>query len=222
VRKALCAVGIGPHAELLALSAQTFRVYADQHGYALELREHSLAPDRPPSWSKVVLVRTLLETYDVVLCVDADAAIVDPSHDVVDDMRDDALIALVAHEYDGQRIPNCGVWALRRDRRTLRFLDRVWQRTQYVDHKWWENAAVLDLLGYQLEPTVKLVRPRRMLRRVQFLDQAWNSIAMHESPHPWVKHYPGESQEHRLAHLRRDLGSLRARQGEEAGPATAG
>jgi hypothetical protein len=221
VRKVLCAVGTGPHAELLELSSQTFHAYAQRHHYDVELRHHLLAADRPPSWSKVVLVRSLLESHDLVFCLDADSAIVDPSRDVVDDMRDDALIALVAHEYDGQRIPNCGVWALRRDRRTLRFLDRVWRQTQYVDHKWWENAAVLELLGYELEPAVKLVRPRRMLRNVQFLDQAWNSIAMHESPHPRIRHYPGETQEHRLAHLRADVAALQARTSDQAGPATA-
>jgi hypothetical protein len=221
MRKVICAVGIGPHAELLALSSRTFRTYAGLHGYDVELCDDSLAPDRPPSWSKVVLVRSLLESYDLVFCIDADAVIVDPTHDVADDLRDDALIGLVAHEYDGQRIPNCGVWALRGDRRTRRFLDRVWRQKQYVDHKWWENAAVLELLGYELEPTVRLARPRRMLRRVQFLDQAWNSITMHESPHPWVRHYPGESQGHRLAHLQADLARMEGRTAGEAGPATA-
>lgn len=222
MRKVICAVGAGPHSELLALSSRTFRIYADRHGYDVELREELLAPDRPASWSKVLLVQELLESYDVVFCIDADAAIVDPSRDIVDDLRDDALIGLVAHEYDGQRIPNCGVWVLRRDRRTRRFLQRVWRQTQYLDHKWWENAAVLDLLGYRLEPSVELVRRRRMLDRVQFLDQAWNSIAMHESPHPWVRHYPGESQEHRLAHLRADVAALERGAPEEPGSATAG
>lgn len=222
MRKVLCAVGAGPHSELLALSSRTFRIYADRHGYDVELREELLAPDRPASWSKVLLVQELLESYDVVFCIDADAAIVDPSRDIVDDLRDDALIGLVAHEYDGQRIPNCGVWVLRRDRRTRRFLQRVWRQTQYLDHKWWENAAVLELLGYRLEPSVELVRRRRMLDRVQFLDQAWNSIAMHESPHPWVRHYPGESQEHRLAHLRADIAALERSAPEAPGSATAG
>jgi hypothetical protein len=222
VRKVLCAVGTGPHAELLALSSRTFHAYADRHGYDVELRHELLAPDRPASWSKVLLVQELLRSHDVVFCIDADAAIVDPSHDIVDDLRDDALIGLVAHEYDGQRIPNCGVWVLRRDRKTSRFLAKVWRQTQYLHHKWWENAAVLELLGYRLEPTVELVKPRRMLGRVQFLDQAWNSIAMHESPHPWVRHYPGETQEHRLAHLRADVAALEGRTAGGSGSATAG
>lgn len=222
MRKVLCSIGAGPHAELLALSGRTFHAYAERHGYDVDLRDQLLAPERPASWSKVLLVQELLRSYDIVFCIDADAAIIDPSRDIVDDLRDDALIGLVAHEYDGQRIPNCGVWVLRRNRTTSRFLAKVWRQKQYLDHKWWENAAVLDLLGYRLEPTVELVRPRRMLSRVQFLDRAWNSISMDESPHPWVRHYPGESQEHRLAHLRADVAAFEGRAVGEPGSATAG
>ena len=86
----------------------------------------------------------------------------------------------------------------------------MWDRSEYVQHKWWENAAVLDVLGYELEPTVRLVRTPRIMRRVQFLDVAWNSIVEDAAEHPRVRHYPGRSQEYRLEHLRADLETFRA------------
>ena len=79
-----------------------------------------------------------------------------------------------------------------------------------MQHDWWENAAVLDVLGYELEPTVRLVRTPRIMRRVQFLDVAWNSIVEDAAEHPRIKHYPARSQEHRLEHLRADLETFRA------------
>jgi hypothetical protein len=217
VRKVVCSIGAGAHAELLALSGETFRIYADRHGYDVDLRTELLVEDRPASWSKVPLVRGLLERYDLVFWIDADAAIVDASRDVADEIGRRTRFAVVAHEYEGQRIPNLGVMVLRRSRATFRFLDAVWARTEFVDHVWWENAAALAELGYTVpaDPTVagaepvRLVRPSPFHRRVQFLDPAWNSVLVHEADTPRVRHYPGRSQEYRLEHLRADLDALR-------------
>jgi hypothetical protein len=209
-RKVLCSIGAGRHEELLAVSGETFRAYAAAHGYDLELRTELLAPERPASWSKVALVRELITTYDVVFWVDADAAIVDVSRDVLDDIPDAKLLALVRHRYDSLDVPNCGVMVLRSGRRTRRFLDRVWASTQYVDHEWWENAAVLSLMGFQLEPC-RLVRPTRLYARTHFLGREWNSMWVDEAEQPRINHYPGFEQEYRLERLRADLETLRSR-----------
>ena len=68
---------------------------------------------------------------------------------------------------------------------------------------------MLRLLGYELEPKVRLVAPTRMNKRVQFLDAGWNSVLVDPAPHPRVNHYPGRSQEYRLEHLRADVVTLR-------------
>ena len=210
MRKLLCSLGVGPSAELLALSGETFRTYAERHGYELALHDSVVATERPPAWSKVQILRAALEEYDVVLWIDADAAIVDASTDILDGLHRRSVLGLVAHRYDGQQIPNSGVMVLRRSRAARRFLADVWNESAYVDHKWWENAAFLHVLGYELEPTVRLLRPARIMRRVQFLDVAWNSIAEDTSERARVRHYPGRSQQYRLEHLRADLAALRA------------
>ena len=79
MRKLLCSLGVGPSAELLALSGETFRMYAARHGYELALHDSVVETERPPAWSKVQILRDALEHYDVVLWIDADAAIVDVS-----------------------------------------------------------------------------------------------------------------------------------------------
>jgi hypothetical protein len=210
MRKVLCSIGAGAHAELLALSGETFRIFADRHGYDLDLRSEVLAPERPPAWSKIRLIGEALDRYDLVVWVDADAAIVDPTLDVADELGRRDLMGLVAHEYDGQVVPNCGVWVVRRHRRVRELLDAVWAHDELVEHKWWENAALLLELGYTIEPDVRPVRRSRMRTRTRYLDRAWNSIAVDAQPHPRVNHYPGRSQEHRLEHLARDLATARA------------
>ncbi len=213
MRKALCSLGTGPHSELLDVSAETFRIFADRHGYELVLHHELPAPDRHPAWSKVRVILDALDRYDLVFWVDADAAIVDASRDVADELASHSLLGLVAHEYEGQQIPNCGVMVVRRDRRTRRLFEAIWEQTDLLDHKWWENAAMLRLLGYELEPKVRLVAPTRMFKRVQFLEAGWNSVLVDPAPHPRVNHYPGRSQEYRLEHLRADVATLREQLG---------
>lgn len=214
MRKALCSLGAGPHAELLDVSSETFRLYADRYGYELVLHHDVLEPTRHPAWSKVCVILDALSRYDLVFWVDADAAIVDASRDVADELAPRSLLGLVAHDYEGQQIPNCGVMVVRNDRRTRRLFEEIWEQTDLLDHKWWENAAMLRLLGYELEPTVRLVAPTRMNKRVQFLDAGWNSVLVDPAPHPRVNHYPGRSQDYRLEHLRADVVTLREQLGD--------
>ncbi len=210
MRKVLCSIGSGPHQELLEVASETYRVFADRHGYDLELRTELLVPERPPSWSKVVLLRQLLDEYDFAFWIDADAAIVDVSVDVADEVERGRFLYVVAHEYDDQVVPNLGVIGMKAGRRARKFLDLLWNDTRYIDHKWWENAAALRLLGYDFEPVVH-EQTTSWFRRTKFIPKAWNSIAADEADHPRINHYPGRSHEFRLENLRADAAHLRSR-----------
>jgi hypothetical protein len=210
LRKVLCSIGAGPHQALLELSGETFSIFAARHGYELDLRREVLVADRAPAWSKIALLRECLDHCDLVLWVDADAAIVDPTIDIADELARGDVMAMVAHEYDGMSVPNAGVWVLRNRRSVRRLLDRIWNRVEYLDHDWWENAALLRELGYTVEPTVELVRPTRIWGHTRFVDRSWNSISVDAASHPRINHYPGHSQEHRILGLTRDLATARA------------
>ncbi len=210
VRKVLCSIGAGSFGEILDVSGETFEIYARRHGYDLDLRRELIDPSRPASWNKIPLFLELLKTYDLVLWIDADAAIVDPTDDIADALEDRDAMALVAHEYDGQIVPNCGLWVLRRDRAVRRILEKVWTHTEYLHHEWWENAALLVELGYRIEPRVEIARRSRMRQRVRFLDRSWNSIGLDPAANPRINHYPGRSREHRLAQLTADVQLARA------------
>src|SRR6476469_7149808 len=85
-RKVLCTIATGPHAELFALSGPSFAIYADRHGYDLAVRQELTDPDRAPSWNKLPFFLDLFEDYDLVVWVDADAAIVDSRFDIADEL----------------------------------------------------------------------------------------------------------------------------------------
>jgi hypothetical protein len=134
----------------------------------------------------------------MMIWIDADTVLVDDRHDLSllpIRARPLALVAPHDHEQnDGQALANMGVTAVRSCQFTRRLFDRLWGMTRYVDHKWWENAALLDLLDFDLscEPMARSKR-NRIGHRIRWLDIAWNSIYLHPSPSPIIKHYPGAS-----------------------------
>ena len=51
--------------------------------------------------------------------------------------------------------------------------------TKYISHPWWENAAVLDLLGYRFELTGNVADntlEEQILEKVDWLPLEWNSL----------------------------------------------
>ena len=108
--KALCSIGSGPHEALLEVSRPTFAAYAERHGY--ELLTSTVADRRrPPAWAKVPMLREAVESFELVLWIDADAVIVDGGRDVADELEAGSELALVRH--GEPQIPNTGVLLLR-------------------------------------------------------------------------------------------------------------
>jgi hypothetical protein len=204
-QKAIATIGTGSHRRLQSLAARSFRPFAERHGYDLHLHTAVLDPERPPPWSKIPILRDLLQRYEQVLWIDSDAVIVDPR----EDLPFPPLMGLVEHETKEGRVPNTGVWAIRAGDEAQQFLDEVWAQEDLVFHKWWENAAVCRLLGYPLEPAGP-AEPSRWRERTTFLDRRWNSIPDSPARHPRIRHYPGYSVRTRAVFMLRDL-ALRRR-----------
>ena len=193
--RVLCSLGIGPYSELLEVVSVTFEAFGARHGYDLALSTDTLAPERPPAWSKIRLVRELLERYDEVLWIDADAIFVDISKDIADVIRPEKDLYLVEHIWEANdqwRSANTGVFLIRSTEWSRRFLDAVWNQERFIDHPWWENAAALDLLGYEVPADLSPPTKRRRTEfddRVELIGLEWNSTAgASVAPHPRIRH----------------------------------
>lgn len=178
--RAITTFATGEHEQLLDIAWPSFEAFADRHGY--ELIRADLTCDRAPSWWKVPILMQALEEFTEVLHLDADTVIVDPSADL--EVPVDAWQAMVEHSTHGHRVPNCGVWLVRRP--MVPILERVWEMTEYVDHAWWEQAAVLTLMGYEGAPLhhdvfTQPVHDTELQRRTFFLDPSWN-VHINHSP----------------------------------------
>jgi hypothetical protein len=208
----VCTIATGPHLELYDVTGPALRRYADAFGYDFVAVHERLAPARPAAWDKVELLRALVDEYELVVWVDADALVLPDAPDLRSALRTSAFLHLVEHRTGGGRIPNSGVLALRGGARSAQFLEAVWSQTRFVHDRWWENAAINHLLGYRAIPLrgVAPVVPSRWRAGTRFLGGRWNSIPDAPAVDPYIVHYPGIPLEQRLARLRADAVSVSA------------
>ncbi|MFN8179238.1 MAG: hypothetical protein U0167_15005 [bacterium] len=168
--------------------------------------------DRPLAWHKVEILRHLLRgDAEFVLWVDADAIVVRPDVGIHGEIEPGRDVYLVEHHYDGKRVPNTGLLLLRRSEWTSRFLEDVWQSERYVQHPWWENAAIIDLLGvFEAfgDGRASVPDPARSAK-VRWLPLRWNSVPeVDEADDAVIKHYAGRPIPWRMEHMQREAARL--------------
>jgi hypothetical protein len=202
--KVIVSLGTGGQERLLRLASRSFRRYASVHGYELSLHTEVLDTSRPAAWSKVLLLRSLAATHELLLWLDADLVIVDRSIDIAGELEERRFLYMVEHETKEGRMPNSGVMLLRGGAATIAFLDEVYAQEDLVNHRWWENAAISRLLGYELDPVGPGLPTALLTDHTKFISPRWNSIPDAPAPQPRIRHYPGYSLKVRTAFMVRD------------------
>jgi hypothetical protein len=210
MRKVIVTMGVGDQARLLRLMMATAMPYASRHGYDVKVVPDILDSARPPAWSKILALKQLHTSYDLLLWLDADLMVVEREADIARELEPDRSIYLAVHRTSEGELPNTGVLMLRADSDSAAFLDEVWAQQDLVDHRWWENAAVARLLGYDLDPP-RRARETEWLEKTKFVDGRWNSIRDAPSKGARIRHYPGYRNRTRAAFMARDLASTVAR-----------
>jgi len=200
----IASLGAGRQQRLLWIARRSIGRYAARHGYQLSLHTHVVDESRPPAWSKVPILRELAAEHELVLWLDADLVIVDDSTDIATELEPGRILYMVEHQTKEGRMPNSGVMLLRGGEETIAFLDEVYAQEDLVDHRWWENAAISRLLGYQLDPVGPGTPTRLLTERTKFISPRWNSIPDAPAAHPRIRHYPGYSLKVRAALMARD------------------
>lgn len=146
----------------LEKALESKRAYAARHGYKyIELGEEWWNRSRPIAWSKVpgwIHYSGLVEEWDYIWISDADVYITN-----MDLRLEDHVIPLLpvgkdllmtydacAHINTGNMLCRPGPWL-------VEFWRRVWGETSCIYHQWWENAAVVKILGQALESDMSRV-----------------------------------------------------------------
>ena len=97
--------------------------------------------------------------------------------------------AMVRHHTDDGEVPNTDVWLCRKP--MIPILEEVWGMTKWLMHGWWEQAALLELMGYTVyAPCRELGNPTDLYNKTYFLDNGWN-VHKWDKPqpeHPRIQH----------------------------------
>lgn len=188
--RVIASLGAGPQESLLRIARRTIEPYASRYGYDLSLHTEVVDDGRPAPWSKIRILRELVDRYELVVWLDADLVIVDGRVDLASELEDDCFLYLVEHQHSDWRMPNTGVMMLRGGQQAADFLDETWSLDGYAEHRWWENAAVCELLGYELDPP-RPVRQTPLLEKTKFISPRWNSIIDANVRGARIRHFPG-------------------------------
>lgn len=177
MKKAIVSFGTDYHHKLLSLSIPTYYKYAYNHHYDLFLPNNDFfsieTKKLPPSWWKLDAIEHLLQSYDKVLWLDADVIIYQFDIDIIDTVNDtDVDFSLVVHETPDGQVPNCGVWLLNKS--CLKWLYKLKQYRNFNRSQcWWEQAALLHLLGINPD-SQNISLPQRYDIPWTQLDYLWN------------------------------------------------
>ena len=201
--------------EIADRTLPSMRRYADIFGLEF-LTMPPKAEGRPPLWGKIKCIREVLQSgFDYCLFVDADAIFVRFDEDIRNHITPGRDLSLCWHGPDNsesygviQGHFNTGVMLWRNCTWSIDFLDEIWRQTDFINHFWHEQAAMLHLLGYRKmlglggtdDPD-----PDRMAH-VQELPVDWNVLVGSTiGPDPIIYHFAGRPKATRLLSLDREI-----------------
>ena len=207
MKRAIVTYAAGAHEELLDVALPTYKDFAQRHGYDLIVGQKLC--DLPPAWNKIPLLIDALtgQGYDEVVWFDCDLVVVDPTSDFPP-IPQEKLHAMVRHFEDNSEVPNSGVWRLRHD--ALPLLDKIMELEVFRNHGWWEQAALLTMMGYAIPPEgshfhdtkCKCVYATKWHDACYFMRLAYNSHPNYRAEHPRIVHCSYESMPQRLDVMR--------------------
>lgn len=172
MRRAVVSAYHGSHFEPVAsLTWPVMDSFARRHGHEFLPIQFSGPLARPPAWLKLVAIGKAFERSDEVLWVDADVLIVDEALDI--EVPQNFWQAMVEHTTTEGSVPNTGVWLLRRQ--MIGSLVLASMKDALSGHRWWEQAAILDEMGYEIESLpCRKVRDSSLCDNTFFLPEEWN------------------------------------------------
>lgn len=203
MKRAIVTYAAGAHEELLDVALPSYKAFAQRHGYDLLIgNSFESFINHPPAWMKIPLLQSILSDYEEVVWFDCDLIVVDPSDDFPP-LASEKLHALVRHFEGDSEVPNSGVWRVKKQCGNLQgtgLLNCIRTLDVFRNHGWWEQAALMTLMGYCVPPEgshfpdtrCRCVYKTQWYEACQFMRLAWNSHPNYRADHPKVVHcsYP--------------------------------
>jgi len=139
--------------------------YCEKHGYEFVHGDEVLDHSRPIPWSKILLILDVMESSDCdwIFWTDADSMIMNfgiPLEDLIDE--DYHFILTEDFTWNPTNL-NTGQFLIRNCAESRAFLEKVYARTECINHRWWEQQGIiLELEVNPFREKTKIL-PQRMM-----------------------------------------------------------
>jgi galactosyl transferase GMA12/MNN10 family len=142
-RVALLTMTIGDkYQNIVAPGTASKHRYCKSNKYDLIIGRESLDDSRPIPWTKILLIENYLKNYDWIFWSDADSIVMNPKIKLKHIIDNDYDLILTRDLND----LNTGQFLIKNCKWSRDFLKRVYARTEFINHIWWEQAAIIDEL----------------------------------------------------------------------------
>ncbi|WP_275656852.1 putative nucleotide-diphospho-sugar transferase [Sporolactobacillus pectinivorans] len=185
----------------LKIMKPTVKAYAKKHHMDTIFITERFDSGRPASWDKIIILYNLLKHYDIVMWIDADAIFLDTSLDIRNQLNEDHVMFMVTHYGRSPIWPNGGLIVAKKNKKTFDLLNKIWNKTDVIDHPWWEQQAIINVLGYENSyHDIISYHPNKYSNLIGMLDLRWNSRPLDGdlAENPIIMHYCGLPHEIRI------------------------
>ena len=193
-RKVLVTLASEKYLPLLEMSRTSFIDYAKKWNYDFVEVNESWDNARPFGWTKLLVIRDLLDKYEFVFYVDADALILKDNIDI--DTIFETDLAWPIGPVNGKMSPCSGIMAVRSSESSKMLFDLAYNQTDLIFNGWWEQAALLRVLQYEdprdHEKHWREFNLEKLPIGVTELDSSWNSTIGEFSSDPIIRHFAGD------------------------------
>lgn len=98
--------------------------------------------DRPAAWYKIKLIIEELKLNDgYIIWMDCDSMILNSNFDILKHI-DNLNLFYIGSDFNGI---NTGFMIIKCCQQMIDFFEKVWSMTEYLEHCWWEQAAIRNL-----------------------------------------------------------------------------
>lgn len=164
-------------------SFPNFQAYCDTQGYDF-IGGNKAVTNRPPAWEKIPLLYGVMDSYDWLMWIDADALIMRHDFRIEDFLSDHDFIV------SGNKTINSGVFFVRCCDFSRQFLKDIYAQNKFINHVWWENAALIHLLNYSHYSKSDRIRLDNYATYNVFPDRFRNDFIIHfAGEHKNINHF---------------------------------
>ena len=182
---------------LTDISLPVLKQYCLKNNYQCSIYQIPKNYLRPYSWFKIdKLIEASKSNTGYSFWTDSDSIIVNYNYQIEQLIRPNKFLYVAKDMHD----INCGVLMIKNNEFMTNFLQQVWEQTQFINHVWWEQAAIIELIKQNymnISDYIEYV-PQKIFNAY---DYSYYSIRSNEGQvdsSSFIVHAPGLSLETRL------------------------